>query len=129
MNEELLVPLIEARDASARALLSERAAGGWWEGELSGSALSTATAVIALHLAGGPFEQVLIKPGLAWLSQTQTADGGWGDTTLSLPNLSTTLLVLSALQLCGDASHAPALARARALDLVLDLVLFLCCYC
>ena len=113
MTAEFLAPLTEARDASARALLSERAASGWWEGELSGSALSTATAIIALQLAGGPFEQVLIKPGLAWLCQTQTTDGGWGDTTLSLPNLSTTLLVLSALQLCGDASHAHTIARAR----------------
>jgi squalene-hopene/tetraprenyl-beta-curcumene cyclase len=114
MHETLLPQLTKARDCSARALLSERAQGGWWEGELSGSALSTATAIIALQLAGGPFEQVLIQPGLAWLIRTQTAEGGWGDTTASLPNLSTTLLVLSALQLCGQSDHATAVSRARA---------------
>src|SRR5438309_1842127 len=35
-----------------RELLAARASGGYWEGELSSSALSTATAVIALAMAG-----------------------------------------------------------------------------
>ncbi len=44
-------PNIErTRDALASALLTERVEAGHWVGELSSSALSTATAVIALLL-------------------------------------------------------------------------------
>src|SRR3954451_5222230 len=89
-------------------LLAARNAAGHWEGELSSSALSTATAVFALHqvvtaLEGdaGDRELVvragkLIREGLAWLALHQTADGGWGDTTRSFSNISTTALCWAA---------------------------------
>src|SRR5947208_2577824 len=84
------------------ALLKERTPDGHWVGELSTSALSTATAVMALHLVQkhtGQSHQTLIDRGLAWLAQHQNADGGWGDTTVSFSNISTTMLCRSAIYL------------------------------
>ena len=93
--------------AKARAaLLAERGPHGHWEGELSSSALSTATAVTALELwqrhaspkvqlADAP-RQAAICNGLRWLAEHQNADGGWGDTTLSFSNISTTALCWAA---------------------------------
>jgi squalene-hopene/tetraprenyl-beta-curcumene cyclase len=77
------------------ALLARRSPSGAWEGRLSSSALSTATAVIALS-----FEEAdasLVSRGRAWLIATQNEDGGWGDTTASLSNISTTALCWAAL--------------------------------
>lgn len=86
-----------ARDA----LLAERVPAGHWVGELSTSALSTATAVMALHLAN-PFEhRERIDAGMKWLADHQNADGGWGDTIKSFSNISTTMLVRAALRLTG----------------------------
>ncbi|MFM8468774.1 MAG: prenyltransferase/squalene oxidase repeat-containing protein, partial [Limisphaerales bacterium] len=89
--------------AKARAaLLAERGPHGHWEGELSSSALSTATAVTALELwqravpATGSTPALAIEAGLKWLAEHQNADGGWGDTTLSFSNISTTALCWAA---------------------------------
>ena len=86
--------------AAARAdLLSERTPQGHWVGALSSSALSTATAITALTLAtrGGFADpkatQPLIAAGYQWLRTHVNRDGGWGDTTLSVSNVSTTALV------------------------------------
>ena len=91
------------RAALARAtneLLAARAPDGHWVGELSSSALSTATAVTALAMVQ---RESLLTPhasrltsGLSWLAQNQNADGGWGDTILSQSNLSTTALCWAA---------------------------------
>jgi squalene-hopene/tetraprenyl-beta-curcumene cyclase len=100
------------------ALLAERNVRGHWEGELSTSALSTATAVMALEMVrrgradrdrgGGsvhpiPSRQLesLIAQGLAWLAAHQNSDGGWGDTLQSFSNISTTML-------CHAVFHAAA---------------------
>ena len=97
-------PALQAAHKSARAqLLAARTTGGHWEGELSSSALSTATAVIALLCVDREAHGALAQRGLAWLAQTQCGDGGWGDTTLSRPNLSTTLLCLAAFGIGGGA--------------------------
>ncbi|WP_395740758.1 prenyltransferase/squalene oxidase repeat-containing protein [Prosthecobacter sp.] len=80
------------------ALRNER---GHWEGRLSSSALSTATAIVALTLVEPEQHAAHIADGARWLSDNQNADGGWGDTTLSKSNLSTTLLCWSALHLVG----------------------------
>ena len=86
--------------ANTRAhLLSLRNAAGYWEGELSSSALSTATAVVALSLVDAERHESLVTNGARWLITNQNADGGWGDTTISKSNLSTTLLCWSALSL------------------------------
>ena len=83
----------------AERLLAERGPAGHWVGELSSSALSTATAVMALHLAVGRGR--LVDGGLDWLERTQNPDGGWGDTVLSISNISTTALCWAAFTLCG----------------------------
>jgi len=93
-------------------LLNERTPDGHWVGELSTSALSTATAAMALHLVqkhGGASHQTLIDGGLAWLAANQNDDGGWGDTTVSFSNISTTMLCRSAIYLTES---APRLALA-----------------
>lgn len=117
---------IDLAIADTRAhLLSLRNERGHWEGELSSSALSTATAVVALSLVDGEAHERLITGGARWLVEHQNADGGWGDTTISKSNLSTTLLCWSALSLvdkhracrCPDdiaSSSGPALSFARA---------------
>src|SRR5437764_1255856 len=81
-------------------LLSARNDQGVWTGELSSSALSTATAITALSLYDQNTEQnqnsALIAMGLNWLAENANGDGGWGDTTRSNSNLSTTLLCWAA---------------------------------
>ena len=114
------------------ALLGLREPGGWWDGELSSSALSTATAVFAIRLfldfcgqleaddeakiIDPPTEKAsksAVQAGLNWLALHQNADGGWGDTVKSLSNISTTALVWAALGV--DASAAvPGLRHVNA---------------
>ena len=84
-------------------LLQQRVEAGHWVGELSTSALSTATAVMALEqvrradpsqnaIPQLPTFDGLIARGLQWLADHRNADGGWGDTTASFSNISTTML-------------------------------------
>ena len=95
--DRLRAAYLTARDA----LLAERAPAGHWVGELSTSALSTATAVVALHLVN-PFEhRERIDAGLRWLADHQNADGGWGDTVKSFSNISTTMLCRAAFEITG----------------------------
>lgn len=108
-------------DALDRAIANTQAhldalrnASGHWEGRLSSSALSTATAIVALALVDRDKHAVHIAAGAQWLCDHQNADGGWGDTTLSKSNLSTTLLCWSALHLVGRRdSSAVQSANAR----------------
>ncbi len=110
------------------ALLAERHPDGYWVGELSTSALSTATAVMALDRVraatvrersastdgGGSFD-VLIDGGLRWLAAHQNADGGWGDTVKSISNISTTMLCRAAFRLTGRVeAHRETVQRADA---------------
>jgi squalene-hopene/tetraprenyl-beta-curcumene cyclase len=87
-----------------RRLLARRTPLGYWEGHLASSALATATAVVALiadQRASRRDHTALITSGVGWLVSHQNDDGGWGDTTLSVSNLSTTLLCWAALGLGG----------------------------
>ncbi len=103
-------------------LLAERCPAGHWVGELSSSALSTATAVSALAVvAEGSGNQEthslrlrpLIDRGLQYLAPRQNEDGGWGDTDKSRSNIATTMLVRAAFHLAGAADHhAEMLDRA-----------------
>ncbi|MFN3325303.1 MAG: prenyltransferase/squalene oxidase repeat-containing protein [Bryobacteraceae bacterium] len=98
-------------------LLARRTPGGWWEGRLASSALSTATAVEALAIArpNEPWAQEQIEGGLAWLARTQNSDGGWGDTILSNSNISTTSLCWAAFQIAGRAlQHGSTVLAAEA---------------
>jgi squalene-hopene/tetraprenyl-beta-curcumene cyclase len=116
----LSVRIERALDLAAAALLRERVSGGWWSGELSASALSTATAITALTMvanaerAGATRLRAKIQRGYDWLIAHQNADGGWGDTTNSVSNISTTTLVWAALGLIRDADSSAALAITAA---------------
>ena len=106
-------------DRLTEDLLAARTPDGHWAGELSSSALSTAVAVIALTLVDRhrppAAHGARVRGGAAWLIRTQNEDGGWGDTTDSPSNVSTTALCWAALTLAGtdDPPCAAALDRVR----------------
>src|SRR5438105_8992792 len=93
--------LRSAYQTARDALLAERTADGFWIGELSSSALATATAVTALTIVDNAKHQTLIENGIGWLLAHQNADGGWGDTVKSISNISTTMLCRAALHVTG----------------------------
>ena len=89
--------IVETHRRLVERLLAARSSNGVWVGELASSALSTATAATALAVAREAATDVdLTARGLRWLAQHQNADGGWGDTTLSRSNISTTALCWAA---------------------------------
>ncbi len=98
-----------------RALLDARTNSGHWVGELSASALSTATALFTLwrhQLATGTNHRGRIDAGLDWLARTQNPDGGFGDTVKSVSNVSTTALCWAAFAADESGRHAAAEGRA-----------------
>ena len=109
-------PALDRTIATLRErLLARRAPGRYWEGHLASSALSTATAVVALSLddkVSGRSHRDLTRAGMAWLIANQNRDGGWGDTVVSASNLSTTLLCWAALSPSGGAGDG-AVERAE----------------
>lgn len=96
----------EALSKTRSFLLSLRNAEGIWTGELSASALATATAIVALEMmrrqqpSASPLLTQHIEHGRDWLSSHANEDGGCGDTVQSKSNISTTTLVWAALK-CG----------------------------
>lgn len=88
-----------AFDIALQTLLQEMNPEGFWKGELSSSALSTATAISALAIGEIPDDSGIIAAGVSWLAMTQNSDGGWGDTVDSPGNLPTTILVYAAMKL------------------------------
>lgn len=99
-------------------LQSHRNTAGYWEGQLSSSALSTATAITALALFAQQTQNPsstnsLIDAGRQWLLQHQNPDGGWGDTDLSLSNISTTALVWAALGIAPSPDSQIACQQAE----------------
>jgi squalene-hopene/tetraprenyl-beta-curcumene cyclase len=108
--DRLRAAYLVARDA----LLAERVPEGHWVGELSTSALSTATAIMALHLVN-PFEhRERIDAGVKWLAGHQNADGGWGDTVKSFSNISTSMLCRAAFKMVGEKEHAETIRKLEA---------------
>ena len=107
---------LEAAWRGARAdLLAERTSEGRWEGELSSSALSTATAAIALAQVDPERHAPRIGEGLRWLAEQQGSDGGWGDTVRSRSNPSTTALAWAAFAAGGaDGRYPETVQRAAA---------------
>jgi len=98
-----------------RRLMASCTEDGGWRGELSSSALSTATAVFALSRVDAEAHRRLITGGLDWLAAHQNADGGWGDTVLCRSNISTTMLCWAAFAAGKDNSaYAPAVEAAEA---------------
>ncbi len=89
-------------------LLDARNAEGHWCGELSPSALSTATAVSALatvlregQVSDAMAQRIrpLVSQGIAYLVSEQNPDGGFGDTDRSYSNIATSYLALAAWRL------------------------------
>ena len=94
-------------------LLGERCSSGHWEGALSSSALSTATAITALAILDRSGHQTdsqrLQQAGLEWLASHVNQDGGWGDTPESVSNISTTTLVWAAFAALKATDSYPAI--------------------
>ncbi|MFN3191954.1 MAG: prenyltransferase/squalene oxidase repeat-containing protein [Aureliella sp.] len=96
----------------------ERGEGAHWTGELSTSALSTATAISALFQAqkagiaksndvDAETVAAVIQGGCDWLAAHQNPDGGFGDTDRSHSNIATTYLVLAAWKMTSFADRVP----------------------
>ena len=100
--------------AATSALLAELGSDGHWTGELSSSALSTATAVVALAEVDGQRHADLIAGGLRWLAEHANADGGWGDTIKSKSNISTTALGWAAFGAMQADQEFPAVVEGAA---------------
>ena len=106
-------------------LLDQRTDDGHWVGQLSASALSTATAIstFSFYLDSDAVESSSIdldqmrqqvSGGIAWLMEQQNDDGGWGDTSKNYSNISTSMLVIAALHAAGKANEfATEIARAE----------------
>ena len=98
--------LILAYQRVRQLLMDQRNPSGYWVGELSASALSTATTVstFSFYLSDpqsdrAQFPKITsqLKQGIAWITTQQNKDGGWGDTGMNYSNISTTMLVVAAL--------------------------------
>ncbi len=112
--------LTAAYEKARSTLLAERTSAGHWIGELSASALSTATAVSALSVvrrngwSDARFDDA-IESGVQWLAAHQNDDGGFGDTDKSYSNIATTMLVSAAFHLADKADqHETLLSQAEA---------------
>ncbi len=98
VNQEEGNGLEGLRGSLRRRILELRnSASGVWSGELSSSALSTALASAAMSCSDVRYHP-LAKRGARWLVESVNSDGGWGDTTISRSNLSTTLIVVATLK-------------------------------
>jgi squalene-hopene/tetraprenyl-beta-curcumene cyclase len=102
MEKDLLIT--QFKTLSER-LLKEQNDDGFWTGRLSSSALSTATAIVALKVNGNPEDDSSIKLGYDWLCMNINSDGGFGDTPESESNVSTSLLSYAAICYCNNNSQ------------------------
>ena len=82
-----------------KMLMEQMTPDGIWEGELSSSALSTALAISALAYNKNTNDLPLVKGGAEWLQQNINQDGGYGDTTDSESNISTSIIVWCAMNI------------------------------
>ena len=110
-----LAKLETALENTRKTLLGLREPDGYWCGELASSALATATAVVALGQMNNDEHRELIVNGLKWLADNANADGGWGDTVLSVSNISTTVLCWAAFAIEKEMAkpYETTIAKAR----------------
>jgi squalene-hopene/tetraprenyl-beta-curcumene cyclase len=94
-------------------LLKEMNPKGFWEGELSSSALGVAVSVAALHFHDRGAHQREIRHGLDWLQKQVNPDGSFGDTPESPGNVSTSLLVYAAANLYSSKDNNTALLQGK----------------
>lgn len=88
---------------------------GYWEGELSSSALGVAVACAALHFDDQDGNRPLIEKGMKWLAKNKNRDGGFGDTPESQSNMSTSLLCYSSVYL-NQAYHKESRSLLRSVS-------------
>lgn len=116
--EELVQRARQTLNGLRTELLNERVKEGYWEGKLSPSSLSTATAVSAISATliqmstdqsldveaeqSDQFKAAASK-GIQALQNQQNTDGGFGDTDRSHSNIATSYLVLAASSLARQA--------------------------
>ncbi|MFV0555113.1 MAG: prenyltransferase/squalene oxidase repeat-containing protein [Mangrovibacterium sp.] len=87
----------------AKLLAKQSSKAGLWTGELSSSAISTSVAVFALHMVDAEKHKEAIDKGADWLFRSMKANGSWGDSIESPPNMTATLLSYVALCAIGKA--------------------------
>jgi squalene cyclase len=92
---------------------------GFWTGELSSSALGVAVAVAALHFYNSKENSKEISEGLDWLTKNINSDGSYGDTPDSPGNISTTLLVYSAVNLYVSNNRQLIILQGKMADYLL----------
>lgn len=98
---------LELRHRELSACLKEQINhDGFWTGELSSSALAVAVAIAALHSYNSSENFKEISGGLNWLTENINSDGSYGDTPGSDGNISTTLLVYSAVNLYASKNES-----------------------
>jgi len=97
-----LLQLEQEFEKYSNLLLQKRNAQGFWNGHLSSSALGVAVAITALHFYDSLGNATEISKGLSWLKENVNADGGFGDSPLSMSNVSTSLLCYAAVKVCSN---------------------------
>lgn len=109
MDQEILNKRFKELSA---ILLRKQNAQGFWEGRLSSSALSTAIAMVTLKIGGRNVEDPQIRLGYQWLTENINEDGGFGDTSESGSNVSTSLICYAAIFYCQLPGRGEELLRA-----------------
>ncbi len=99
--------LDRAIDNAAAHLMALRNERGHWRGQLSSSALSTATAAGAMAMVDADAHGEPIARALDWIANHANDDGGWGDCPQSPSNIATTLVTWSAFALAGAEEKYP----------------------
>ena len=107
MNRTELLQKFNHLGGILQSSLNER---GFWEGELSPSALATAVSVVALEIGDPDLSRERIPKGIKWLAGDINHDGGFGDSPGSFSNVSTTLLCYAAFRFCpSENTDGPAI--------------------
>jgi hypothetical protein len=106
MEKELLISQFQIL---CHRLMKEQNGDGFWNGMLSSSALSTATAIVALKISGIGSGDTQITLGYKWLCNHINTDGGFGDTPQSESNVSTSLICYAAVYYCQPADKSGSL--------------------
>lgn len=103
-----------ALERGIRALETLQDDDGSWEGEVVWCPLLAAQYVLAWSIMGRPIDDVRKRRLLLHFERTRHADGLWGLSEVSEPNLFVTTLVYVASRLLGLDADAPMLQPARA---------------
>jgi lanosterol synthase len=102
-----------ACERAVEHLLARQRPDGGWNEEMVWCPALTATAVIAHHACGQPFDERERRRVLQYFDHWQLADGSWGLHPASPGYLYATVLCYVAARLAGRAADHPAAERAR----------------